>query len=322
VDKWRGFTTLETVSNRQKERLPTGFTPLEFHRIRRLPELPVSFPTGFTLIELLVVIAIIALLMALLLPALERAREQAKRIICLNNLKELMLAWNAYADDNDGKLVNGATGFSDVGPPTISWGDHTNELAWVDATSTTNITVAMQGIKDGALWPYTGNVKLYRCPTGLVNNPLTYSIMFSMNAVCHNWDGVYNGQGTHIKSRSEIHSPQPAHRLVFIDEGWMTSDAFAVYYESERERWWDDPPVRHGDGATVSFADGHADWHKWQGRWTVEWGRESIGTHVAQPRPGDPLPSGKVIQATTEDYHDLYWMQKGCWGKLGYPPSY
>ena len=67
---------------------------------------------AFTLIELLVVIAIIAILMAVLMPALKRAREGGKRAACLSNLKQLTLAWNMYADENDDRLVNGATGFS------------------------------------------------------------------------------------------------------------------------------------------------------------------------------------------------------------------
>lgn len=53
---------------------------------------------GFTLIELLVVIAIIALLIAVLLPVLRSAREQGHRVVCLSNLKQLTLAWLAYAN--------------------------------------------------------------------------------------------------------------------------------------------------------------------------------------------------------------------------------
>ena len=63
---------------------------------------------GFTLIELLVVIAVIAVLMAILMPVLNRAREQGKRSACLSNLKQLRLAWTMYADDNDGKILNGS----------------------------------------------------------------------------------------------------------------------------------------------------------------------------------------------------------------------
>jgi len=61
---------------------------------------------GFTLVELLVVIAIIALLMAVLMPALNKAREQAKRVICMNNIKQLTSGWNMYADGNGDKIVS------------------------------------------------------------------------------------------------------------------------------------------------------------------------------------------------------------------------
>ena len=69
-----------------------------------------KFKKGFTLIELLVVIAIIAVLMAILFPALNRAREQGKRTVCLGNLKQLTLCWIMFADDHDQRLISGNGG--------------------------------------------------------------------------------------------------------------------------------------------------------------------------------------------------------------------
>ncbi|MCJ7693450.1 MAG: prepilin-type N-terminal cleavage/methylation domain-containing protein, partial [Sedimentisphaerales bacterium] len=65
--------------------------------------------TAFTLIELLVVIAIIAILMAVLMPALHSAREQGMRAVCLSNLKQLTLAWQVYADENEDRIVSSIT---------------------------------------------------------------------------------------------------------------------------------------------------------------------------------------------------------------------
>jgi len=259
---------------------------------------------GFTLIELLVVIAIIAVLMAILMPALNRVREQGKRAACLSHLRQLTIAWITYADENDDKLVNGAAGYSNQ---QLSWGDHRNELAWVNAVST-NWDTQVQGIREGALWPYLKNEKIYRCATGRRGEALTYAIMFSMNAVCHPW--VQGVKGAHVKRMSEIHNPAPPYRLVFIDEGYMTPDAYAVYYHLET--WFDSPPVRHGDGTTLSFADGHADHWKWKGTDTIKHAREEENTG----------PQVGWAPNTQAGFEDLYRMQKGCWGKLGYTPTY
>jgi len=231
----------------------------------------------------------------------ERGRAHAKKMVCLTNVRQLAHAWLLYANDNDDKLVNGAIGFSNMN---MSWGDHTDELAWVQSYSS-NPEGAMWGIRGGALWPYLEDLNIYRCPAALRNEMLTYSIVFSMNAVCH--AEVQGVAGAHVKKLSEIQNPDT--RLVFIDEGKMTPDAFAVFYR--REQWWDGPPIRHSDGTTVSFADGHSEHWQWKGIDTVArgWVKELKG-------------GGQWKPETEPGFQDLYRMQKGCWGQLGYLPSY
>ncbi|MGB2806348.1 MAG: type II secretion system protein [Sedimentisphaerales bacterium] len=282
---------------------------------------------GFTLIELLVVIAIIALLMALLMPALERAREQAQRVICLNNLHQLTLAWMMYAEDNDGKLVNVGTQGPPDGTasfPTDPANDHYLEKPWVGRCWHDNYGQGVQlapdivksAIKDGTMWEYVKSIKIYRCPTGLAGEQLTYAGMDGVNGLAR---GETKNDKCWAKHMDDIRRPHS--RIVFIDEGWVTPDSFAVHYKGQHERkWWDDPPVRHGGGTSLSFADGHSDWHKWEGFWTIKKGWATIGTHDGTyDTPGDPI-DGENVPAGDADRRDLQFIQKGCWGRLGYTP--
>jgi prepilin-type N-terminal cleavage/methylation domain-containing protein/prepilin-type processing-associated H-X9-DG protein len=286
---------------------------------------------GFTLIELLVVIAIIAVLMAILMPALARVREQGKRIVCEHNLKSLTLAWVMYADDNDDKIVNGAGGFHYTQSGMTENGSASGiiERAWVgrgwgNNWNNQNVTdtgwteeMKKQGIRDGALWPICKDYDSYKCPTGRPNEFVTYAAVDAMNGLYR--DGTTSKGGHHpfavgrrvggtvlwIKRRGEISSPAPAKRMVYIDEGAMTPDSFAVHYQANNS-WWDDPPIRHGDGTTVSWADGHAGHMKWRAAETIEIGR----------RNQDWYGTNKGV-STPEGIQELKDFQKAVWGKNG-----
>ncbi len=252
---------------------------------------------GFTLIELLVVIAIIAVLMGILMPALNRVREQGKRAACLSNLKQLTMAWIMYADDNDDKLVNGDTGEYNI---------HNNETPWVLRDWTSGMTKEQreQAILDGALFPYTKTLKLYKCLTverkvmdgyNQTSPPVrTYSIADSMN--CKDWSSM---GATMIKRRMNI--TDAAYRCVFLDDGGTCPSAlggWTVY--ANQYQWWDPPPVRHGDGTNFSFADGHADYHKWKDPRTIEFGKK--------------IPP-QAFSGVQDDNEDIHWASVAVWGR-------
>ena len=242
---------------------------------------------GFTLIELLVVIAIIALLMALLMPALERAREQGQRIVCLNNLKELMLAWDFYTEDNEGKIVNGDT---------EEYAPTPGEICWVLkdwGTPQPPPDEKEQAIINGALYPYVKSLKVYSCPTLLAGHVRTYCMVDAMN--CIGWDA----DRVRIKHITEITKPHI--RITFLDDGGTSGSTMGGWTQyADRWEWWDPPPVRHGDGTTFAFVDGHVEYWKWEFADTIECGLDGRAfCPLIGAQPGNM---------------DIWKSQMGCWG--------
>ena len=120
-----------------------------------------------------------------------------------------MLAWNLYADDNEGKIVNGNTGTGSANKDGTCW------VYWPGQGASEQERI--QGIKDGLLYKYCPNVKLYRCPTGLFGEVVTYAVVDGMNG----HDAIPGAAGKIIKSRMEIR--RPSERAVFLDEGRLKS---------------------------------------------------------------------------------------------------
>ena len=280
-----------------------------------------NYHRAFTLIELLVVIAIIAILMAILFPALNRVREQGRRAVCLNYLKSLTLAWSMYADENDERIVNGEAYWSPTAAPAApvpTSGPHQGEQYWVGNDCASGyaqgeqrpLDIQKEAIRVGALFPYCKAEKAYRCPTGVRGEMRTYSTGYGMNG-CFDAAGTFVGnKGVRVgktvlmvKKRTEIVVPAPAFRLVFLDEGRISPDSYAIHYTTPS--WWDPPFVRHGDGTNVSFADGHSDYWKYTGAETIR-----AGKMVNPPYNFSPT--------TDEGLADLQKMQEAIWGRIGY----
>jgi prepilin-type N-terminal cleavage/methylation domain-containing protein/prepilin-type processing-associated H-X9-DG protein len=258
---------------------------------------------GFTLVELLVVIAIIALLMAVLLPALNRARTQAKRIVCLSNMRQIVLAWMTYADNFDSKLVNGGQ---------APW-NFAAETYWCTPNNTPpydwDLTLPYQQridlLKRGALYRFVANIKLYRCQEGDKNTHRTYVMPTSMNAA---WttDGHTEVAGYPInkvaKRLGQIKKSKE--RVVFFEERAVSPDAFEFPYDMATGLC-DIANVMHGDGGNFGFADGHAEYHKYECSATILWCNGKI--------TNDQVAADTCFRSISPE-KDRVWLRKAIWG--------
>ena len=248
---------------------------------------------AFTLIELLVVIAIIALLLSIILPSLRKAKEYAKRTVCMSNSRSMTLAVLLYVDEHDGLV-----------PCASANTDQVDKCGWIKNSSSAGLSIKAQhdNIRAGTLFPYVGDVDVYRCPTANKNQMTSYDMSsqwFNYSALVDPTYGV--PESTFIKKYERCR--MPAKRFMFMES--LTEAEWDGYWAINYTMayWWDYPNWRHENGSVNLFADGHAEYYKLRPE-TVDELRASY--------EADPTTLSASDQSENEDFLYIY---QSIWGK-------
>jgi prepilin-type N-terminal cleavage/methylation domain-containing protein/prepilin-type processing-associated H-X9-DG protein len=215
--------------------------------------------TAFTLIELLVVIAIIAILAAMLLPALTRAKLKAMGVRCMSNSKQFAVAWSLYADDFNQKVVLNPDGRDIVWPVLPP----NTPNAWVAGSMQSVVDAVNRSmIESELLFPYAKSIELYKCP----GNQKVMLRGISMNCYVGNTTYGLGQYETYLKTSAIM---RPSLLYVCMDEDDTTVNDGLLHMEGQPlatgTTLWDTPATYHGRAGGISFADGHAELHKWKG---------------------------------------------------------
>ena len=247
-----------------------------------------------TFADAVVVIASLVLLLSTLGAVGRTGRNRAKEFVCMANVRQLSLAWLAYAQDNDSRLVGGSPGRVN------------GQMQWVDnpSSNATGVEKQKAAIRRGLLFPYAGDVRRYHCQADLRTSTSaqggfrSYSIVGGMNGVRvqGDWE-IYP-----IRRYGEIESP--ATTCVFVEESDVRGRNIGSWILLPRtKRWADAAAIWHSRAkTTLGWADGHVEVHRWQSQELLEW----FQTSCFNP------PSFSFFRTPTEDEReDFDFMLRG-----------
>lgn len=280
-----------------------------------------SVQVGFTLIELLVVIAIIAILASLLLPALSKAKQKAQAIQCMNNMRQLCIAWKMYSVDNQGRLVPNGDETSQPasltdpaaqpGGALAQWCPGRQDVAAQLSPANSSANIGWQWIQLGMIYPYVGSPGPYKCPADKsaitasgfgVTTSYPHVRSMSMNT----WlspVAPYDKIVTVVSyyKESDMVNPGSANLWVFMDENPTSINDGSFICDPQIQEWIDCPASYHNNAGGVAFADGHAQIRKWTDPTVIsEWAPPTI-------QPGNP---GFVrLPPSQNPPVDLNWLQ-------------
>jgi len=242
-------------------------------------------PRAFTLIELLVVIAIIAILAAMLLPALSKAKIKGQAVHCMNNSRQLMLAWIQYYTDNNDQLVNNFGGlFAAVEEKNKTYNSWVNNyMTWNTTDPLGNSVTNLDGITMAPFFKYSANAAIYKCAAdnyvsasqraaGISSRPRSYSMnmFFGANTPGGTANAAFPNFTLFLKSGN---ISNPAQLFVMLDEhpdsvndGFLQTDPHTDISQWSPPTWNDLPATYHDGACGFAFADGHSEIHKFKSR--------------------------------------------------------